>query len=50
MPSSCSFSSCIASKELSERNNEPFKCKHVQELLENGGIEPEAKLLVEDSR
>ena len=49
-PSSCSFSDCLAEKELCERNGTRFTCKHISEVERLGSTEPEESLQAGDCR
>ena len=44
MPASCSFKTCISSKQLCLRNNVQFECSHTKEVSAADVLEPELPL------
>jgi hypothetical protein len=49
-PATCSLKACLASKELSERNNTVFSCSHIEDVDKFVATAPQEELSTDECR
>ena len=49
-PATCSLKVCLASKELSERNNAEFSCSHIEDVINFVATSPQEELSTDECR